>query len=657
LLQVNQVSHGFGPQTVLEGINLKLTTTSRVGLVGANGGGKSTLLGLMMGEMDPLVGNISKTPGTHLNWLTQNPRLTYGNTLNEELYSVFDDLNAAKTEANNLLATLNDLSDTERVAALNRLDYLQDLQKRLGADDLDARIGRMVQGLGFSLEQLNHKVEHFSGGWQMRINLAKVLLQGADILLMDEPTNHLDLAACEWLEQFLKVYPGGLLVVSHDRRFLDAIVTEVAELDRGQLTVWSGNYTQYLSQKEALNARLTSAANRQEKALADQMAFVDRFRASATKSKQAKSREKQLAKIERIEAPKAERQQLAMDFPVERVSGREVLTLRHVAKTYGQNTLYTDLTATMERQQRIFLLGDNGCGKSTLFRLITEAEKPDKGEIKLGHHVKLGYYAQHHLETLDPKLNVYETMEGLMPTAAQSKIRALLGCFLFKGDEVFKRVEVLSGGEKSRLALAKLLVTGPNTLLLDEPTNHLDIPSQQAVEDALDKYQGSILCISHDRQFIQRLATHIWEFYKGQLITFEGNYDEYLSKRNSLKRTIDYAPENAAVMVNGAKFSPGKKDKKQKVESHAASAAPPTTSSAVSDVDLSNPKQVEKRLKQVEKAIANLDKQRKILQNQLEDEANASDYLLLGRLNEEHQDLAHQIQALEHEWETLAAVF
>ncbi len=538
LLEANNLSVNFGERQVLDNVSLQITAQSRIGLIGANGAGKSTLLKCLTQELTNHQGTVTKLNHVSIQYLTQNPELTLSNTLREELHSVFTEIKELEQEENKIINTLGELSEEDMTIALRRLGEVQARLERSDIGKLDEKIGRMVTGLGFSLDELERKVGDFSGGWQMRINLAKVLLQEADVILMDEPTNHLDMEACEWLENFLRSYPKGILVVSHDRRFLDEVVTEIAELERGKLTIYSGNYTQYVALREASRELQAAAARRQEKSLAKQMEFVERFRASATKSTQAKSREKQLAKVERIEAPQGELKRLAFKFPFPNPSGRNVLKIDKVSKSFGNNLLYKDVSAdlewTKEEPQRVFILGANGCGKTTLFKILTGLEAADSGTVTFGDRVKLGYYAQHQLQILDPNLTVLKTLEEAMPPTPQTEIRGILGRFLFTGDQVLKEVGVISGGEKARLAMAKLMVTGPNVLLLDEPTNHLDTPAQEAVEAALKSYEGTVICISHDRYFINNHATQIWEFHQGRLIVFKGSYANYLKKRNSL---------------------------------------------------------------------------------------------------------------------------
>jgi ATP-binding cassette subfamily F protein 3 len=549
MLQLENVAKVFGSQTLFENITMQVSPTSRIGLVGRNGVGKSTLFKLMMGEIQPDAGHIHRDPGIIIQCLTQEPKITHGNTLLEEVMSAFPSLQSLEEEETNLLARWDELSTDEQMSACDRLAAINHAKEQMG--HLEADVSRMLTGLGFSLGSFTRKVEHFSGGWQMRINLAKVLLQGAHFILMDEPTNHLDLEAREWLEGFLKTYPGGLLVVSHDRQFLDAVVSEIAEIELGHLTIWPGNYTQAKQLKAEQHERLQAAADRQKKDLAKQMEFVERFRASATKSTQAKSREKQLAKIERIEPPKTDNQKIHIRFPSPPSSAREVLTFSDVGKSFYKSEnatsnhehdlhLFSGMNAQIERGHHVFLLGANGCGKTTLLRMVLGLEPLTEGKIEPGAQVKIGYFSQHQLETLDPALTVLETMQHEASEKIPiTEIRALLGRFLFSGDRVSKPVHVLSGGEKSRLALAKLILGADNMLLLDEPTNHMDIHAQTAIEMAFKEYEGALLCISHDRYFIQQVATHIWEFYRGQLIKYDGSYDFYVSKRDEKRAVVD----------------------------------------------------------------------------------------------------------------------
>jgi ATP-binding cassette, subfamily F, member 3 len=634
-VQLNQISKRYATHDLFEGISLQIGAKSRIGLIGRNGCGKSTLLKIIMGRVEPETGSVYRAPGIHINYLSQEPRISPELTLAEEMRSVFTELNALMQEEAKLLVQMEspERSEAQHLAVARRLDEVHLAMERLDARSVDAKIGRILKGLGFTLADHQRRTAEFSGGWQMRINLAKVLLEGADILLLDEPTNHLDLEACEWLEGFLSEYPGGLVIVSHDRRFLDQVATEIAELENGKLKVWTGNYTDHLRQKAEELEQLTTAHERQQKELAQQTAFVERFRASATRSTQAKSREKQLAKIDRIEVPRHDRRRMSFRFPSPQPSGRQVLTLRNVSKAFGDKQLFQKLDADLQRQQRIFLLGANGTGKTTLLRLILGLEKPDSGEIRPGHNTHIGYFSQNQLETLDPNLSIFDTLQQACPQLTNTELRTLLGCFLFTGEQVFKPVSVLSGGEKSKVALAKLMISGPNTLLLDEPTNHMDIPAKEVITEALLDYEGSILCISHDRYFIQELATDIWEIYNGRLLTYCGDYHYYLSKRDDLRSR--FAPQSPAITAAPeAENSP----------------APITTHGQ----NFKARKELEKQFKKLEKAIMTLETEIGPLQEQLHDPAIQQDYQKLQALSAQIEQKQHQLEVLNEQWAEVA---
>lgn len=629
-IQLQNVTKRYSSHVLFEDLNLQIVAKTRVGLIGRNGAGKSTLLKMMMSQVEPDGGVVAITPGIQVNYLSQEPRITPHLTLIEEMRTVFAELDSLMAQEKKYLAMLEEpMSDDEQMAVIEKLTTAQQALYRLDPDTVDARIGRILQGLGFTQEEYDRKTGEFSGGWQMRINLAKVLLEGAEILLLDEPTNHLDLEACEWMENFLKDYPGGIVVVSHDRHFLDSVVTEIAELELGKMRLWAGNYTKYLEQKEAEKELLTSAHDRQKKELDKQTEFVQRFKASATRGTQAKSREKQLAKIERIEIPQEDTRRMTVRFPPPEPSGIEVIRLEHVAKSFGENKLFSNLTAQMARQQRIFILGENGTGKTTLLRLIQGLEKPDAGEIKLGHNVLLGYFSQNQLETLDPNLNVFDTLHNVAPKMNNTEIRSYLGRFLFSGDQVFKKVGVLSGGEKSKVALARLMLAGPNTLLLDEPTNHMDIPAKDVITEALKEYEGSILCISHDRQLIQELATEIWEVYNGQLLIYTGAYDYYLRKREEMH----------------ASAKKPSKPKPVEIKSEPRQTSSPETHQK---------KEAEKNLKRLEKQIVRLEGDISALQAELEDPALQTDYAKLQALADQISDKQGELNTANLEWTALA---
>jgi ATP-binding cassette subfamily F protein 3 len=643
MIQLSGVAKTFGQETLFEDITLQIRDHSRLGLVGRNGCGKSTLLKLIMGYLQPESGTIARTPGLRVNYLSQEPQLQPGLTLREEMRSVYAVLDELHAEEALLIKHLETAEGQAQMDALSQLVTVQERIHLYDPDTLDARISRLLQDLGFALADFDRKTADFSGGWRMRINLAKVLLEGADVLLLDEPTNHLDLESCEWLEGFLKTYPGGIVLVSHDRRFLDEVTTEIAELELGKITVWTGNYSAYLQQKAEHLERTLSAYERQQKEIAKQTAFVERFRASANRSTQAKSREKQLAKIERIEVPDTDETRMKVRFPAPQASGREVLALQNVAKSFGDKHLFRNLEADMERNQRIFLLGANGCGKTTLLRLILGTEKPDKGQIKAGHNVNLGYFSQNQLETLDPKLSLFDTLHNVSPKLTNSEVRGLLARFLFTGDEVFKPVQVLSGGEKSKVALAKLMLSGPNTLLLDEPTNHMDIPAKEVLTEAFREFEGSILCISHDRYFIQELATHIWEIYEGQLIQYAGDYEYYLYKRKELRAKALEAAAAGNGKSKGAQPDP--------VPLPSAGVKPVVSGGRS---PLQQKRDLEKQVTKLEKRVIALETEIGELETRMAEPAIQQDYQKLTDLSQLLEAKRHALESANTEWESLS---
>jgi ATP-binding cassette subfamily F protein 3 len=643
MIQLAGVTKTFAGDTLFENITLQVRENSRLGLVGRNGCGKSTLLKLMMGIYSPDGGNIARTPGCHVNYLSQEPQLTPGLTLYEEMKQVYAVVDTLRDEETRILEGLEKLDADAQVAAITRLCEVQEQINMFDVDTLDSRIGKLLLDLGFTQADYDRKTDDFSGGWRMRVNLAKVLLEGADILLLDEPTNHLDLESCEWLEQFLKGYQGGIVLVSHDRRFLDEVTTEIAEVELGGATVWTGNYSAFQRQKADLIERTQSAYDRQQKEIAKQTAFVERFKASANRSTQAKSRERQLAKLERVETIQTDNTRMSVKFPPPQPSGREVISLRDLKKSFGDKHLFKGLEGDIEKNQRIFLLGENGCGKTTLFRLLLGLEQPDSGTIERGYNVKQGYFSQNQLETLDAKKSPFDTLHETAPLMTHTEIRGLLARFLFSGDEVFKAVEVLSGGEKSKLAIAKLMLTGPNTLLLDEPTNHMDIPAKEVLAEAFKEFDGTILCISHDRFFIQELATHIWEIYEGHLIQYAGDYDYYLFKRDELRaKTLADAASRTA------------RESKKVASVTMSLGADANGNGKVGNLSpLQARKEVEKRITKQEKQIVSLETQIATLETQLADPPIQQDFNRLHALSQDLQAKKSELDQANGEWERL----
>jgi ATP-binding cassette subfamily F protein 3 len=531
MLRLEHISKIYPTGEVLKDVNWEVKPGDRIGLVGVNGAGKSTQLKIIAGEMEPTSGEVVRPASLHIAYLTQEFEVDTTRTVREEFWRAFGEAN----QVHESLAQVHRDMETATPEALDKLihkmDKLQRQFEALNGYGLETQIEKILPEMGFEPEDGDRLVSAFSGGWQMRMSLGKILLQKPDLLLLDEPTNHLDLETIEWLETYLKGLVTPMVIVSHDREFLDRLCTQIVETERGVSTTYLGNYSAYLQQKAEAQSAQLSAYERQQKELEKQQVFVDRFRASATRSTQAKSREKQLEKIERIEAPSADLKTLHFRFPPAPRSGVEVAIIKNLVHTYDDKILFLGTDLLVERGDRIAFLGPNGCGKSTVLRMIMGSEKPTEGTVELGrHNVIPGYFEQNQAEALDLEKTVMETIHDEVPDWNNEEVRTLLGRFLFSGDTVFKKVVALSGGEKARLALAKMLLRPANLLILDEPTNHLDIPAKEMLEESIQNYDGTVIIVSHDRYFISQVANKIVEIRDGEFRVYLGDYHYYLDK-------------------------------------------------------------------------------------------------------------------------------
>jgi ATP-binding cassette subfamily F protein 3 len=531
MLRLEHISKIYPTGVVLKDVTWEVKPGDRIGLVGVNGAGKSTQLKIIAGEIEPTAGEVIRPASLHIAYLSQEFEVDPTRTVREEFWRAFSEANEVHESLMQVHRDLEASTPENLDELIHKMDRLQRQFEGLNGYGLEAQIEKILPEIGFEPEDGDRLVSAFSGGWQMRMSLGKILLQKPDILLLDEPTNHLDLETIEWLEVYLKGLITPMVIVSHDREFLDRLCTQIVETERGVSTTYLGNYSSYLLQKaEAREAQL-SAYESQQKELEKQQAFVEKFRASATRSTQAKSREKQLDKIERIEAPTGGLKTLHFRFPPAPRSGREVAIIEDLVHTYGEKILFLGADLLIERGDRIAFLGPNGAGKSTLLRLIMGLEKPSEGTVKLGgHNVIPGYFEQNQAEALDLNKSVIETIHDEVPDWKNEEVRTLLGRFLFTGETVFKQVGALSGGEKARLALAKMLLTPVNLLILDEPTNHLDIPAKEMMEEAIQNYDGTVIIVSHDRYFISQVANKIVEIREGEFRTYLGDYHYYLDK-------------------------------------------------------------------------------------------------------------------------------
>lgn len=531
MLRLEHISKIYPNGVVLKDVNWEVKPGDRIGLVGVNGAGKSTQLKIIAGEVEPTTGEVIRPASLHIAYLSQEFEVDPTRTVREEFWTVFKEANQTHESLLAVQREMETATPEELDRLINKLDRLQRLYEALDGYGLEAQIEKILPEMGFEAEDGDRLVSAFSGGWQMRMSLGKILLQKPDLLLLDEPTNHLDLETIEWLETYLKALITPMVIVSHDREFLDRLCTQIVETERGVSSTYLGNYSSYLVQKEEAADAQLNAYERQQKELEKQQAFVEKFRASATRSTQAKSREKQLDKIERIEAPTAALRTLHFRFPPSPRSGREVVIIEDLVHNYDDKILFLGADLLIERGDRIAFLGPNGSGKSTLLRMIMGMEKPTSGTVKLGNHnVIPGYFEQNQAEALDLYKTVMETIHDEVPDWKNEEVRTLLGRFLFSGDTAFKQVGALSGGEKARLALAKMLLRPASLLILDEPTNHLDIPAKEMLEEAIQNYDGTVMIVSHDRYFISQVANKIVEIRDGEFRTYLGDYHYYLDK-------------------------------------------------------------------------------------------------------------------------------
>ena len=556
MLRLEHISKIYPTGEVLKDINWEVKPGERVGLVGVNGAGKSTQLKIITGEIEPTAGEVIRPANLHIAYLTQEFDVDPTRTVREEFWTVFKKANQVQQSLARVQREM-EIAQPDRLDRLiEKLDKLQRQFEALDGYGLEAQIEKILPEMGFESDDGDRLVSYFSGGWQMRLSLGKILLQNPDLLLLDEPTNHLDLETIEWLENYLKGLKTPMVIVSHDREFLDRLCTKIVETERGVSTTYSGNYSAYLQQKAEAQSSQIKTYERQQKEIEKQQVFIERFRASATRSTQAKSREKQLEKMEQIEAPTANLKTLHFRFTPSPRSGREVVLIEDLTHTYDDKILFLGAELLIERGDRIAFLGPNGSGKSTLLRMIIGIEQPEEGRVQLGkHNVLSGYFKQNQAEALELNKTVMETIHEEVPDWKNEEVRSLLGRFLFSGDTVFKQVDALSGGEKARLALAKMLLRPANLLILDEPTNHLDIPAKEMLEEAIKHYDGTAIVVSHDRYFISQVANKIVEIREGELLVYQGDYHYYLSK-------LEEEKEKERQRIEAAKKAAKKKKKK-----------------------------------------------------------------------------------------------
>ena len=537
VLRLERIGKIYPTGEVLRDVTWEVKVGDRIGLVGVNGAGKSTQMKIIAGLEEASSGLVVKQGEPRIAYLQQEFDVDPQRSVREELFQAFGEAAEVllrKHQVEQAMASEQAATDPDHLDGLiHELGRLHSRFEALHGYELDARIDKLLPTIGFTPEGAEQLVGDFSGGWQMRMALGKILLQDPDLLLLDEPTNHLDMETIQWLEGYLVEQTAALVVISHDRTFLDRVCNQIVETERGVSRTYLANYSQHLEQKALEREASQAAFERQQKELGAQQAYIDRFRASATRSTQAKSREKLLDKVERVQAPIESVSGPRFRFPPAPRSGRLVAEIRDLSHSYGDQILFLDANLEIERGDRIAFVGPNGAGKSTLLRLIMGSERPEGGLAQLGeHNILAGYFEQNQAEALELSKTVINTIFEVVPDWTQTQVRSLLGSFCFSNESVFKEAGQLSGGEKARLALALMLLTPCNLLVLDEPTNHLDIPAKQMLEDALIEYEGAALLVSHDRYFISRVANRIVEIRDGQLVLYRGDYAYYLSRKN-----------------------------------------------------------------------------------------------------------------------------
>ena len=657
MLSLQNAGKRFGARVLFLEANWLIRAKEKTALVGANGTGKSTLMKVLAGLETLDYGSLQQTRGMSIGYLPQEGLRLTGRSVFDECLTVFDELREMEREIEHLAGQLAELDhgSGEYEAAAERFSLLQERFHTLDGYALDAQVGSVLTGLGFGKEDWARLTDEFSGGWQMRIALAKLLLARPNLLLLDEPTNHLDLETRNWLEDYLRSYPFGYILISHDRYFLDVTIDRTVEIWNKRLTIYQGNYTKYLKQKDDRRAQLEAAYRNQRDQIEHLEAFISRFRYQATKAKQVQSRIKELEKIERIEVPEEE-PIIHFKFPQPPPSGRTVVEAEGLAKSYGPKHVFAGARFTIDRGDRVALVGVNGAGKSTMIKLLTGAEAPTAGTARLGHNVVSEYFAQDQYKVLDPEARMLDDIGRAARKVPESELRSLLGCFLFSGDDVFKRLGVLSGGERNRYALARILVSPSNFLLLDEPTNHLDMRAKDVLLEALAAFSGTVIFVSHDRYFIDGLATRVLEVENGVVTMYEGNYEDYMRRKEALVAAAAAAQEPDPVAAPAEFVAP------EIVEAAPASGNGTKIPGAAEIYEASkdrprrvNPiklKQMEDRCKFLEEKIPRIESSLAHTEQQLGVYVSAAETQRLTTLAEE---LRAQLTASTAEWEELTA--
>ncbi len=634
MMQLVNLTVEYGGRALFKDVTWQLNSVDRVALIGPNGAGKSTILKIIAGLQFPTSGSIAKAKDLRVGYLPQDGLHAHGKTLLDEALTAFEEITRLREKMHQLEHAMAETphDDPKYAEIIDDYGHAHARLESLDGYAAESKAARILNGLGFSEADFVKPCELFSGGWQMRIALAKLLLQKPEILLLDEPTNHLDIESIEWLENYLHEYEGSILMVSHDRYFINGVCKRITELVRGTLVDYVGDYENYEEQKALAEMQILAAFERQQSEMARVQMFIDRFRYKATKARQAQSRIKMLERMDKIEVPDEERRTVNFRFPQPEKSGRTVLTATGIKKKYGERTILNGIDFEIERGDRIALVGVNGAGKSTLLKILVGFENADGGEFKLGHNVNLEYFAQQQSDKLDQSKTAYEEIASVAVTQTPLLLRTILGAFLFSGDDIHKKVKVLSGGERSRLAFAKMLLNPANFIILDEPTNHIDAQTKEILQGALMDYEGTLLMVSHDRHFLDALATKVIEVKDGKIQIYPGDYQYYREKKQQESaKPIEKKPE-VKIDPKKEKTSEAREAQKQK-----------TTSD----------RKRSKQLTTLEEAIQKKEAEKMKLEEELADPGLYQQGKRFDEVQKKYKTVSEEIEKLFKEWELL----